>query len=236
MAGILDPRGKLPVIQQAAQKYKVDPGYAARVAQSEGLSSFYGDGGKSGGAFQLYTGGGLGNEFQKETGLNPLDPKNEDATIDYAMKKVSQGGWGPWNGARKIGITGMMGVNGQPGGDQQMAAKQSEPSFPNVQQTAEGTASAGLPPAPATRTAGMTPPPANTLSMNNPLAGTTPQQGAAPLHSNQAINEALMQAFHPIIPDQVNSLLGPAIGNIQGHANPIAFYQPRQAAQIQLKK
>ena len=34
---------------------------AVRVAMSEGLGKFSGDGGKSGGAFQLYTGGGLGN-------------------------------------------------------------------------------------------------------------------------------------------------------------------------------
>ena len=70
--------------------------------------------------------------------------------------------------------------------------------------------------------------------MNSPLAGTaTPNtQGASPLHSNQGINEALMSAFHPIVPDQVNSLLGPAIGAIQGRVPPIAFYQPRQAAKV----
>ena len=77
-----DPRGKIPVIMAAAQKYGVDPRTAIAVARSEGLAQFSGDGGKSGGAFQLYTGGGLGNDFQKETGLDPLDPKNEDATID----------------------------------------------------------------------------------------------------------------------------------------------------------
>ncbi len=78
--------------------------------------------------------------------------------------------------------------------------------------------------------------PLNTLSMNSPLAGTAPApQGAAPnLHSNQAVNEALMRAFQPIVPDQINSLLGPAIGNIQGHVNPIAYYQPRQAAPIKV--
>ncbi len=74
----------------------------------------------------------------------------------------------------------------------------------------------------------------NTLGMNSPLAGTSaPTAGAAPpIHSNQAINEALMSAFHPIIPDQVNSLLGPAIGALQGRVPPIAFYQPRQAQKV----
>ena len=101
-----DPRGKIPVILAAAQRYRVNPSEAIAVAKAEGLQRFSGDGGKSGGAFQLYTGGGLGNEFQKETGLDPLDPKNEDATIDYALKRVAQGGWGPWSGARKLGLTG----------------------------------------------------------------------------------------------------------------------------------
>ncbi len=219
MAGVLgprdDPRGMEPHIRAAAKKYGVDEDTALRVAKSEGLGTFLGDHGKSGGAFQLYTGGGVGNAFQKETGLNPLDPANEPATIDYAMKTAAQGGWKPWYGAQKIGVTGMMGINGQPGAQQgdQMAAATTPPK-------------AGAPAAGAAA-------PLNTLSMNSPLAGTasTPQ-GAPPLHSNQAVSEALSRAFQPIVPDQINSLLGPAIGNIQGHVNPIAYYQPRQAAPI----
>jgi len=108
-----DPRGKIPVIRAAAEKYGVDPVTALKVAKSEGLAQFYGDGGASGGAFQLYTKGGLGNEFQKETGLNPLDKRNEDATIDYAMKRASQGGWGPWYGAAKVGVGQWDGINAQ---------------------------------------------------------------------------------------------------------------------------
>ncbi len=232
MAGILgprdDPRGMEPHIRAAAQKYGVDQDTALRVAKSEGLLSFLGDNGKSGGAFQLYTGGGVGNQFQKETGLNPLDPANEPATIDYAMKTAARGGWGPWYGAKKIGVTGMMGIGTPPQGDTQVA----ESSFPKTTPTPEGTSSAGaLPPAAATRTAAAPPP--TTTSMNNPLANTaaTPQANT-PLHSNQGINEALMAAFHPIVPDQINSLLGPAIGNLQGHIPPIAYYQPRPAQKV----
>ncbi len=97
--------------------------------------------------------------------------------------------------------------------------------------------------APAPQQARPTPVPSagaqpNTLSMNNPLANVTTAQPAAasPVHSNPAINEALMNAFRPVIPDQINSLLGPAIGQIQGHTNPIAFYQPRPAAQIATRR
>ena len=80
--------------------------------------------------------------------------------------------------------------------------------------------------------------PNTTLSMNNPLAGTAAPNagGAPPVHNNEAVNAALMQAFRPVVPDQVNSLLGPAIGQIQGHTNPIVYYQPRPAPQIAARR
>jgi hypothetical protein len=112
LGGKGDPRGLEGYIRQTAAKYGIDPDVAMRVAQSEGLGSFLGDHGKSGGAFQLYTGGGLGNEFQKETGLNPLDPKNEKATIDYALKHAAKSGWGPWHGAARVGIGRQQGIGG----------------------------------------------------------------------------------------------------------------------------
>lgn len=105
-----DPRGLTGYIRETAKKYGVDPEVALRVAKSEGLRDFSGDGGKSGGAFQLYTGGGLGNEFQKQTGLDPLDPANEKATIDYALKHASQHGWKPWHGAKNTGIGEFEGI------------------------------------------------------------------------------------------------------------------------------
>jgi hypothetical protein len=114
-----DPRGLEGYIRETAVKHGVDPDVAVKVAKSEGLRDFSGDGGKSGGAFQLYTGGGLGNTFRKETGLDPLDPKNEKATIDYALQKASEGGWGPWHGAKKVGVGEFDGISGgaQAGGD-----------------------------------------------------------------------------------------------------------------------
>jgi hypothetical protein len=107
-----DPRGMAGYIRETAKKYGVDPEIALKVAKSEGLRDFSGDGGKSGGAFQLYTGGGLGNKFKKETGLDPLDPKNEKATIDYALREASKGGWGPWYGAAKVGVGKWDGIGG----------------------------------------------------------------------------------------------------------------------------
>jgi len=107
-----DPRGLTAYIRETAKKHGVDPEIALKVAKSEGLRDFLGDKGKSGGAFQLYTGGGLGNKFKKETGLDPLDPKNEKATIDFAMQEAAKGGWGPWYGAAKVGVGKWDGISG----------------------------------------------------------------------------------------------------------------------------
>jgi hypothetical protein len=113
-----DPRGLAAYIRETAKKYGIDPEVALKVAKSEGLSTFQSSVvGKKGrepswGAFQLYTGGGLGNQFQKETGLDPSDPKNEKATIDYALKTAAKVGWGPWHGAKNTGIGEWEGIGG----------------------------------------------------------------------------------------------------------------------------
>jgi hypothetical protein len=127
-----DPRGLSGYIRETAKKYGVDPEVALRVAKSEGLSNFRsGVRTKSGkeepswGAFQLYTGGGLGNQFQKETGLDPSDPKNEKATIDYALKTAAKTGWGPWHGAKNTGIGEYEGISG---GAAQTASTGTEPA------------------------------------------------------------------------------------------------------------
>jgi len=114
-----DPRGMAGYIRETAKKYGIDPEVALKVARSEGLSSFRsgvrtktGKEEPSWGAFQLYTGGGLGNQFQKETGLDPSDPANEKATIDYALKTAAKVGWGPWHGAKNTGIGQFEGIGG----------------------------------------------------------------------------------------------------------------------------
>src|SRR5438105_1169589 len=89
-ASEFDPRGVIPLIQQAARRYGVDPAIAIRVARSEGLGTYIGDKGTSFGAFQLHTGGGLGDEFRKETGLDPSNPSNEPAMIDWSMKNLAR--------------------------------------------------------------------------------------------------------------------------------------------------
>lgn len=105
-----DPRGMVPVIRASAARYGVDPETALKVAKSEGLGKFTGDGGTSYGAFQLHVGGGLGDEFRRDTGLDPSDPKNEPATIDYAMRRLAETGWTPYHGAARIGVGERQGI------------------------------------------------------------------------------------------------------------------------------
>jgi hypothetical protein len=100
-------------IQERARAYNIDPNIALRVARSEGFNQFSSGirGENSYGAFQLNTQGGLGNDFQRETGLDPRDPANEKTAIDWSLKYASQHGWGPWHGAKNTGIGRWQGIN-----------------------------------------------------------------------------------------------------------------------------
>ena len=111
-------------IRAAAQVRGINPDYAIAVAQSEGgldparRGTF--DTGSSWWPFQLHYGGrgyehlgtqaGMGNRFTASTGWQPGDPRAWKDSVDFALDEVGNVGWGQWYGARKIGITGMMGI------------------------------------------------------------------------------------------------------------------------------
>lgn len=119
-----------PVIIQAAQRYGVDPRTALKVAGSEGgvkgwKQSLVKKGDEyepSFGPFQLLVGDGvkfpkgMGNQFMEETGLDPRDPANAEAAIDFAMKQASKLGWGQWYGAAKVGVGKFDGIGGKGNG------------------------------------------------------------------------------------------------------------------------
>ncbi len=98
-------------IMSTAKSLGIDPKTALRVAQSEGFYGFTGDGGMSHGDFQLYDGGGLGNVFRKQTGLNPADPKNWAAADLFAMEWAAKHGWGDFHGAARVGIDRWQGIH-----------------------------------------------------------------------------------------------------------------------------
>ncbi|MBY5750815.1 hypothetical protein [Rhizobium leguminosarum] len=111
-------------ISQAAAKRGIDPDIALRVAKSEGglkswnLQSTYMKNGvqePSFGPFQLYKGGGLGNDFMRKTGLDPALAANGPAGVDFALDHASKKGWGAWYGAGKAGIGNFEGIGTNPG-------------------------------------------------------------------------------------------------------------------------
>jgi hypothetical protein len=89
------------------QADKLGLNYAAIVATvaNEGLNDYVGDNGKSFGDFQLYTGGGMGNEAEK-AGIKIRDPQTWKAQADYVFKQMlahkGDAGWygGQWHGPR----------------------------------------------------------------------------------------------------------------------------------------
>lgn len=106
-------------IRQSAIRNGIDPNIALRVAQSEGglnswnlQSNFVKNGVRepSFGPFQLYKGGGLGNVFQKQTGLDPALAENGPAGVDFALNHASKNGWGAWYGAKRVGIDNFEGI------------------------------------------------------------------------------------------------------------------------------
>lgn len=124
-------------IRQAAIARGIDPDIAVRVAKSEGGVNGYiqsrvkknGAQEPSFGPFQLLVGGGgsgfpegMGNQMIRETGLDPRDPRNAQASIDFALDQAKNKGWGQWYGAKAIGVTGKHGIGSQ------VASQQSAPS------------------------------------------------------------------------------------------------------------
>ncbi|WP_421591079.1 phage tail length tape measure family protein [Shinella sp. M27] len=106
-------------IAQAAIKRGIDPKTALAVARSEGglnswnLQSRYVKNGvqePSFGPYQLYMGGGLGNAFQKQTGLDPRLAANGPAGVDFALDHAAKNGWGAWYGAKNTGIGNWEGI------------------------------------------------------------------------------------------------------------------------------
>jgi hypothetical protein len=124
-------------IRLAARARGIDPDVAVRVARSEGLardtwqSNVRTSRGRepSYGPFQLLEGGqngwptGLGNAFRARTGLDPSDPNNGRAGVDFALDTAAREGWGQWYGAKAAGINNFAGIgsNAAPRGVQSIS-------------------------------------------------------------------------------------------------------------------
>ena len=81
------------VIDAAAAKAGIDPRIMYGIVAGESLHKGeydIGDGGLSFGPFQLYTGGGLGNEFLKQTGLNLSNPATIPQQAAWVANYIKQ--------------------------------------------------------------------------------------------------------------------------------------------------
>src|SRR5690606_6406636 len=95
------------------------------------------------GPFQLYMNGGLGNEAMA-AGIDPR--KDWQGGIDFALDKAKEGGWGPWYGAEKVGVTGKMGIGGEGGAQAAMTGNQASPGVQMAQSAPGGSPASLLPP------------------------------------------------------------------------------------------
>lgn len=110
-------------IRQRATALGIDPDTAVAVANTEGLRNYRldgqrdggGDNGRSFGPYQLFYGGGLGNEFTRRTGLHASDKSTYRQQIDFALEHAKRNGWGSWYGARNNGIGNWAGIGGRAG-------------------------------------------------------------------------------------------------------------------------
>ena len=108
------------IITNEALLRGMDPTIALKIANAEGLGSTeyqssvprQGKGSFEGrqdsyGPFQLYLGGGLGNEFEKSTGLKLRDANDLEGItkqIQFGLDKAATNGWGAWYGRKPAGV------------------------------------------------------------------------------------------------------------------------------------
>jgi hypothetical protein len=90
------------MIDQEASRAGIDPRLMYGIVAGESSHGNHfdiGDGGKSFSPFQLYRGGGLGNVFERQTGLSVRDPKNMQAMARFTAEYIRRtGDMRPWHG------------------------------------------------------------------------------------------------------------------------------------------
>lgn len=90
------------MVDSAAARHGVDPHVMYGIIAGEsahGNRYDIGDGGRSFSPFQMYTGGGLGNTFERQTGKSVRDPKNLPHIADYVARYIKRSGdLRPWHG------------------------------------------------------------------------------------------------------------------------------------------
>ena len=111
-------------IRSEANKVSIDPNVAVRLWKAEGGGQ-YQSGVTTGnqfkrngreasyGPFQLYVGGGMGNDYEAATGRDLQTDNTRDGVtkqIEFALAQAKRGGWGPWYGRKPAGIAVWEGI------------------------------------------------------------------------------------------------------------------------------
>lgn len=114
------------IIRAEAQLRGIDPDIAVRIYRAEGRGSYQstvprsGNGSLNGreasfGPFQLYIGGGLGNEYQRSTGRDLVSDNTKEGItnqIRFALDKAVTQSWQPWYGRGPAGVGRTEGLQG----------------------------------------------------------------------------------------------------------------------------
>jgi len=122
----LSPKKIQSIIKREAKLRNISATSALAIYKAEGFNSYQSSitegsqkkvGGReaSYGPFQLYVGGGLGNEYEEQTGRSlSLDNTLEGITkqIQFALDKAAEGkSWKPWSGHKAAGLDPTEGLN-----------------------------------------------------------------------------------------------------------------------------
>jgi len=114
------------IIIEEATLRGIDPTVAVRIYQFEGRGGYQssiprsGNGSLNGleasfGPYQLYTGGGLGNEYERLTGRSLIQDNTPDGIrnqVRFALDQAARGGWSPWYGRIPAGVSENEGLSG----------------------------------------------------------------------------------------------------------------------------
>jgi hypothetical protein len=135
--------------RSVANKWGINPDVASKILAQEssyGQARKPGDNGTSFGPFQLHfapDGRAMGDDFRRDTGLDPRDPKTWKDQIDYVMKRAAMGGWKPWTTTmNKLGLDQWSGITT----NRRFAGKLGQDPTPGVVRAAAMPVPAQLPP------------------------------------------------------------------------------------------
>jgi hypothetical protein len=114
------------VIIKEANLRNIDPTVAVAIFRSEGAGAYQSQIARSGkgslggkeasfGPYQLYTGGGLGNQYEKETGRTLTEDNSIDGLkrqVQFSLDAAVDSGWTPWYGRKTAGVSERQGLSG----------------------------------------------------------------------------------------------------------------------------